>query len=58
MSVGVSRFGIYTNHSFNPLTISPQRNDTHTPMWDAAVLRTENNNTFTPTNAENKLQSD
>lgn len=51
MCVGISRFGIYMNHSFNLLTISPQRNNTHTFMWEAAVLKTENNIRFTPTNA-------
>lgn len=45
--VGFSRFG--KTRITNPLTISPQRNDTHTVLWEAAVLRTENNIRFKPT---------
>lgn len=51
LSVWVSHFAIYTNHSFNLLTINPQRNDTCMFMWEAAILRPENNIRFMPTNA-------
>lgn len=46
--MGVSCFGIYTNHSFNLLTINPKTNDTCTFMWEAAISRTENNIRFMP----------